>query len=225
MRYILTDIEGTTTSVSFVYDTLFPFFKREIAVFLKNPTSLSPMLKEYLLEVQLTAQREEGLSLSWEALAPTLIEWTEKDRKYAPFKAIQGLLWRSAYENGMIQGHVYPDVAPALARWREEGFQLGVYSSGSVAAQQLLFKFSEVGDLTPFFDHYFDTAIGHKREPQSYCRIAEAIQISPADILFLSDIEEELDAAAKAGMLTTQLVRPGTTAGKSHHIAADFSRV
>jgi enolase-phosphatase E1 len=223
MRFILTDIEGTTTSVAFVYELLFPYFKQNIAGFLQKPQAVGA--KEYLNNAQQTVFEAGGKALSTDEMAQQLIDWTNEDRKHPALKAIQGLVWRFAYQNAEIKGHVFPDVPPALARWKEKGIPLGVYSSGSVEAQRLLFGFSDFGDLTPYFSHYFDTQVGPKREAQSYQVIAKTLQFPAQDILFLSDIEAELDAAAEIGMQTIQVVRPGTEAGKKHRIVLYFSEI
>ena len=224
IRYILTDIEGTTTSTSFVYETLFPYFKRHIAAFLSVP-ALLPEQEQYLQAVQQTVLDEGGTILSTAEMAHQLITWTDADRKHPALKAIQGLLWRDAYLNKEISGHIYPDVPPILADWKIAGIQMGVYSSGSVEAQHLLFGHSDFGNLTPFFLHYFDTGIGHKRAEDSYRAIQSTIHYSAAEILFLSDIEAELDAAKAAGMQTIQIVRPGTSASKKHITATDFTQI
>jgi enolase-phosphatase E1 len=223
MRYILTDIEGTTSSVAFVYETLFPYFKQHIAGFLHQPAAADA--KEYLQLAQQTISEEGGQLLSTDEMAQQLISWTNEDRKHPALKAIQGMVWRLAYQNGEIKGHVYPDVPPALARWKESGLSLGVYSSGSVEAQKLLFGHSDIGDLRPYFSHYFDTKVGPKREPTSYQTISDLLQLPAAEILFLSDVEAELDAAAELGMQTIQLLRPGTIAGNKHQTALDFSEI
>ena len=218
------DIEGTTTSVAFVYETLFPYFKRRIHDFLRNRTTLLSVAEPLRL-AQNTICEEAGSALALEELADQLVAWTDADRKHPALKAIQGVVWRAGYESGVLKGHVYEDVPPALTRWKALGMQLGIYSSGSVEAQQLLFKYSLYGDLTPAFSNYFDTGVGPKREVASYQNIAESLQILPTAILFLSDIVEELDAAATAGMRTTQIVRPGTTASSRHQVAADFTAI
>jgi len=223
-QYILMDIEGTTTSVAFVYDTLFPYFKKRIHGFLQDRASFLSVAEPLRL-AQNTICEEAGVVLTLEELADQLVAWTDSDRKHPALKAIQGIVWRAAYENGLLKGHVYEDVPPALTRWKALGMQLGIYSSGSVEAQQLLFKYSLYGDLTPCFSNYFDTGVGPKREVASYQNIAESLQLLPDAILFLSDIVEELDAAATAGMRTTQIVRPGTTASSRHQVAADFTAI
>lgn len=224
IRYILTDIEGTTTSTSFVYETLFPYFKRHIAAFLSAPV-LMPQLEHHLQAVRQTVSEEGGAILSTSEMADQLIVWTDADRKHPALKAMQGILWRGAYRNNAISGHIYPDVPSALERWKKAGIQMGVYSSGSVEAQQLLFTHSDFGDLTPFFLHYFDTGVGNKREEASYRAIQKIIDLPAGEILFLSDVEAELDAAKAAGMQTVQLVRPGTTAAERHDTVADFAQI
>jgi len=224
IRYILTDIEGTTTSTSFVYETLFPYFKRHIEAFLSTPVLL-PEVEQQLPAVQQTVTEEGGGILSIGELAHQLVDWTDADRKHPALKAIQGILWRGAYENNEISGHIYPDVPPALEQWQMAGIQMGVYSSGSVEAQHLLFGHSDFGDLTPFFSHYFDTGVGNKREAASYRAIQKIIDWPAAEILFLSDVEAELDAANDAGMQTVQLVRSGTMASEKHVTAIDFAHI
>jgi enolase-phosphatase E1 len=220
IRFILTDIEGTTTSVAFVYDVLFPYFKDNIVAFLRqsaNRDSVQVHLDTVLAEVELP------LNASPEAIGQLLIDWTNADRKHGALKAIQGVIWKHAYEQGTIKGHVYPDVVPMLQQWQQQGIGLGVYSSGSIAAQKLLFGFSEYGDMTPFFSHYFDTTVGPKRESASYEAIANALNIPPSEILFLSDVPAELDAAREVGFQTIQLLRPGIVAGDQHPTAIDFA--
>jgi len=223
-QYILMDIEGTTTSVAFVYDTLFPFFKDRIHDFLRDRASLLSVAESLRL-AQNTLWEEAGVVFTLEELAGQLVAWTAADRKHPALKAIQGAVWRAGYENGLLKGHVYEDVPPILTRWKALGMQLGIYSSGSVEAQQLLFKYSIFGDLTPCFSNHFDTAVGPKREANSYQNIAESLQLLPDTILFLSDVVGELDAAAMAGMHTIQVVRPGTVEGSRHAVANDFTAI
>jgi len=220
--YILTDIEGTTTSVSFVYDVLFPYFRANINK-VKELTHLLEVLE--IFEQTKAIAKESGIDLSTnEEIINQLTTWSLEDKKITPLKTLQGILWKEAYESGLIKGHVYPDVANALAFWKKENIELGVFSSGSVAAQKLIFGFSEAGDLTPYFSNYFDTNTGGKRETETYSKIAILIGRQPSEILFLSDIVEELDAADKAGFQTIQLVRPGTTANWTR-IATSFSDI
>ena len=158
----------------------------------------------------------------------------DRDVKATPLKALQGILWRDAYASGAVQGELYPDVAPCLRRWSKAGLRLFVYSSGSVEAQRLLFRHSDSGDLVPLFAGFFDTGIGAKRDPASYAAIATSLRLPAAEVLFLSDVEAELDAAAAAGLQGCQVVRPGdqvvrpgdgTVVSAHHPVAADFRAV
>lgn len=223
MRFILTDIEGTTTSVAFVYEVLFPYFKQHVADYLNSPEAAEAA--PWVQHVQQTMLEESGVEGNLAEITQQLLDWSHADRKHPALKGIQGLVWRRAYQKGEITGHIYPDVPPALERWKAAGIGLGIYSSGSVEAQRLLFGFSDFGDLTPYFSHYFDTQVGHKREPESYRNIAATLQLPAGEILFLSDIEAELDAAAETGMNTIQVIRPGTQVGKNHRTAADFAEI
>ena len=151
--------------------------------------------------------------------------WTVADRKHTGLKALQGLIWAEGYADGSLVSHLYPDVAPRLRAWKALGLRLAVYSSGSAQAQRLFFAHTPAGDLTPLFEAYFDTTIGHKREPEAYHRIAGSLALPPGALLFLSDVAEELDAAKAAGWNTLQLVRPGTEATDRHPTAPDFEGV
>jgi enolase-phosphatase E1 len=143
-----------------------------------------------------------------DCIVAVLQDWIREDRKHPALKALQGMLWKDGYERGDYRGHVYPDAVDALRRWHADGIPLHVYSSGSVDAQKLLFAHSEAGDLSGLFAGHFDTAVGGKREVGSYLRIAQELGLPPAEILFLSDVVEELDAARLAGMQTMLLDRP-----------------
>jgi enolase-phosphatase E1 len=223
VKYILTDIEGTTTSVKFVYDVLFPYFRSHIGE-LKELMTQDEVQKAFRQTVELAVSLENKKLSSVDDIINTLYRWSEEDRKITPLKTVQGILWEKGYESGEIKGHVYEDVAPALKNWHEQGLGLGVFSSGSIAAQKLIFGFSEAGDLTRFFSDYFDTTTGGKREIETYPKIADALNHKPSEILFLSDIVEELEAAEAAGFQTVQLVRPGTEA-KWPIIAKDFTEI
>ena len=215
---VVTDIEGTTTPISFVRDVLFPYARERLPALLAERAGESAIAAE-LAEVRRQAPGKPELE--------TLLRWMDQDAKVTPLKALQGILWREGYAAGTLKGAVYPDVPPALARWKAAGLRLYVYSSGSVEAQKLIFGHSVAGDMTPLFSGFFDTRVGAKREPDSYARIAIGLGLPPAEVLFLSDIEAELDAAAAAGMCTCQLIRPqdGTAASERHPGAADFAEV
>ncbi len=203
VKAIVTDIEGTTTSLSFVKDVLFPYADQHMQAFVVAHRQ-DPAVARLIDDVRL----ETGQAVLSLADAITqLRQWIAQDQKITPLKAIQGLMWEEGYRNGDFTGHVYEDAVRHLLHWHELGLKLYVYSSGSVYAQKLLFGYSDAGDLTPLFSGYFDTAVGHKRDAAAYQHIIEAIGLPAGEILFLSDIAEELDAAAQAGMKTCCLVR------------------
>ena len=209
---VVTDIEGTTTPIAFVRDTLFPYARARLA--------------EALAQAPDIAAEVAGMVPGTPPLA-TLLHWMDEDAKVTALKALQGRIWDAGYADGSIKGDIYPDVGPTLRRWVRGGLRLHVYSSGSVPAQKLLFGHTVDGDLTGLFQGFFDTRVGGKREPESYDRICIGINVPPAEVLFLSDIEAELDAAAAAGLRTCQLVRPqdGTVASDRHAVAKDFPEV
>jgi len=199
---ILTDIEGTTSSIRFVKDVLFPYARREFPRFVREHGN-DPEVRRWLDAVA----TEAGGICSDDVIVETLQGWIDQDRKHTALKALQGLVWRDGYARGDFRGHVYPDAAMALRAWHNAGLRLAVFSSGSVAAQKLLFGYSDAGDLSSLFSAFFDTEVGHKRDPESYRRIAAALGQAPREVLFLSDIVEELDAAREAGMRTLLLDR------------------
>jgi enolase-phosphatase E1 len=220
IKAILTDIEGTTSAVSFVFDVLFPYAREHLPAFIRENAG-RPDVAEQLEAVR----RESGeAGAEVERLIERLLGWIADDRKATPLKALQGMVWEQGYRSGQLKGHVYPDAAAALARWKADGLALYVYSSGSIQAQRLIFGCSEAGDLTPLFSGYFDTTSGPKREAASYRAIADAIGLPPEEILFLSDVVEELDAARTAGLHTVGLAREGGTLA-GHPTVASFAGV
>ena len=218
---IVTDIEGTTSSLSFVKDVLFPYAAEKLPAYVRQHAD-DPAVQE-----QLDAVRELiGGEPDDEVVIGRLLRWIAEDQKITPLKALQGIVWQEGYRRGDFTGHVYEDAARGLRAWHAAGVRLFVYSSGSVAAQKLLFAHTDYGDLTPLFEGYFDTRIGHKRESESYTRIREQVGLPADEILFLSDIREELDAARQVGMKTVCLSREGVTAGDiGHPVAADFDAI
>ncbi|MBK9130837.1 MAG: acireductone synthase [Gammaproteobacteria bacterium] len=222
IRAVLTDIEGTTTSLSFVKDVLFPYARRHIDRYVREHAG-EPQVAALLDE----ARREMGVpDAALDAVIAQLIDWIDRDRKVTPLKALQGLIWEAGYAAGDFTGHVYKDAAAALRDWQRSGVRLYVYSSGSVHAQKLLFAHTEYGDLTPLFSGYFDTRVGHKAESASYRHIAAQVGAAPETILFLSDIVAELDAAREAGMRTCQLVRAGEIdPAPAHRQVRDFAQI
>ncbi|MGH8166679.1 MAG: acireductone synthase [Woeseiaceae bacterium] len=220
-KAIVTDIEGTTSSIAFVHEVLFPYAARALPDFLRSHQS-DPQVAERLEEVRSEIGEPEA---ELERLIEVLQQWIREDRKATALKSLQGCVWEEGYRSGAFTGHVYDDTVPNLRKWHERGILLYVYSSGSVKAQQLLFGHSDAGDLQPLFTGYFDTRVGGKRDAASYRTICERIGLPAWEILFLSDVTEELDAAAAAGMQTVQLVRDwGITNGR-HTVAHDFGDI
>ncbi len=222
VQWILTDIEGTTTEVSFVYDILFPYFRAHMDQW---KTVDSDPMNQVLEQTRVLVLEEQSINLtSKEALFEQLRQWSNEDRKVTPLKTFQGMVWEQGFKSGAIKGHVYSDVKPALEQWTSMGIKLAIFSSGSIAAQKQLFGFSIEGDLTPYFSAFFDTTTGMKRDEQTYQLIVEQLQAPENSVLFLSDIHQELEAAHAAGLRTLQLVRPGTEANWSWCVA-DFSEI
>ncbi|MCO5260410.1 MAG: acireductone synthase [Crocinitomicaceae bacterium] len=223
VNYILTDIEGTTSSISFVTETLFPYFNENIEK-LKSLTHL-PEVQQAFEETKRLAKESENKTINTDdEIIAQLKAWSLADKKITPLKSVQGIIWDNGYKSGILNGHVYADVAPQFKKWQQSNIKMGVFSSGSIAAQKLLFGFSEAGDLTNYFSNYFDTTTGGKREAATYSKIATNLTIAPENILFLSDIVEELVAAKLAGFQTIQLVRQGNS-GNWDRTAKDFNEV
>jgi enolase-phosphatase E1 len=223
IRAIVTDIEGTTSSIDFVRDVLFPYARKRLPAFVETHADQSE-LQHWLHEA---AREADVIEAPRQAIIEMLLRWIDEDRKSTALKALQGMIWKQGYEAGDYRAHLYPEVAARLRQWRADGLRLYVYSSGSVTAQQLFFRYSEAGDLTPLFAGYFDTQTGAKREVGSYRRIADAIGENPAHLLFLSDIVEELDAAAAAGWHTVWLVRDPSVqpVDPRHRVVRDFDAI
>lgn len=203
MKTILTDIEGTTSSISFVKEVLFPYARRELPNFVREHAS-DAKVRHWLDQVQLELGSE---FFNDEHLIETLLSWIDSDRKHTALKALQGMIWVAGYRDGDYAAHIYADAAEILKLWHETGHKIYVYSSGSVPSQKLFFGHTSEGDLTALFSGYFDTEMGGKRDAESYRRIIAAIEEKPSEIIFLSDIIEELDAAREAGMDTALLDR------------------
>jgi len=220
IRAIVTDIEGTTSSISFVHEVLFPYARARMADFVRDHGT-EPEVRALLAQVA----AEHGAELDDETAVAVLMRWMDEDRKATPLKALQGMIWAAGYADGDFSGHVYPDAAEHLKAWHEAGIRLYVYSSGSVPAQQQLFGHTAWGNLNPLFSGYFDTRTGAKKEAAAYRAIAREIGCDAGECLFLSDIGAELDAARAAGMHTCQLVREGTEPVDGHPRAADFAGI
>ena len=209
---VLCDIEGTTTSLSFVHDVLFPLSSDEMGKFVETNWNTA--------EIQ--TLRSKISPFTPENVTATLRNWIQSDFKFTELKAIQGKIWKQAYETGAIRSHVYPGVSHSFRAWKGAGKKIAIFSSGSVQAQKLLFRYSEAGDLTLFIDEYFDTTTGPKKDPASYRVIANKLGLDPAEVLFLSDTVAELDAARESRMQTTQLIRDDA-ASTTHPVAHSFA--
>ncbi len=221
IRAIVTDIEGTTSSISFVKDILFPYASKYLPEFVRNNSSV-PDIKTQIDSVK----NEIGSEADIDRVIAQLQQWIEEDKKVTPLKTLQGMIWEKGYQNGDYYGHIYKDARDALEHWCELGLKIYVYSSGSVYAQKLLFAHTEFGDLTGLFAGYFDTNIGAKSDENSYSEIIKATQLPANEIVFLSDIESELDAAGNAGMQTIWLVRDAATDKTASHMQVkDFSQI
>jgi len=216
-RAILLDIEGTTTPIDFVKDTLFPYARERGRDFILNhrhDAEIQAALRQ--LQADNVSDRAAGAPAiqtgSHDSIDQTIsyYQWLiDVDRKSTGLKMIQGRIWEEGYARGELQSSVFPDVLPALERWYQQARVTAIYSSGSVLAQQLLFRHTMQGDLTPLIRAYFDTRVGNKKQPDSYTKIAGSLALAASEILFISDVIAELDAALEAGMMTALCVRPG----------------
>ena len=235
VRALLLDIEGTTTPVDFVTRVLFSYAREHVRDFLiRRAREVRDDVALLLSEHE--ADRRAGQSPPpWRGGSPAealdsavaYVHWLmDRDRKSTALKALQGRIWEEGYQAGHLRGQVYPDVPRAFARWRAQGREVAIFSSGSVLAQKLLFSRSEAGDLTPFIRAYFDTTTGAKSDAKSYRHIADALGQSPEAVLFLSDVAAELDAARAAGMTTGLCVREGAEpASTDHPVVRSFDEV
>jgi enolase-phosphatase E1 len=205
IRAVLLDIEGTTTPMAFVHEVLFPYARRfleraRVAVSgvhtARQPTPDGP------------DEIDEIDQLDADAI-DRFLKLMDRDAKSPELKRLQGLIWERGYRAGELCGEVFPDVAPAIRRWKHAGRRVAIYSSGSALAQRLLFESTPEGDLTPLLDGFFDTAVGAKKEADSYLRIAAMLEVESRDVLFVSDISAELSAARQAGCDVVLSVRPG----------------
>ena len=234
-RRVLLDIEGTTSDIAFVRDVLFPYAHREVGPFLTR-NSDQPAVQAAVEQLARDAGATDfaawcppGLAASGQRawVCAAVRRLIESDSKQTGLKALQGLIWEAGYRDGTLRAHVYPEVASALTRWRQAGLSLAIYSSGSIAAQKLFFSHTIAGDLTPLISDYFDTTSGPKRSADSYRHIVQASSMAASDLLFLSDIPEELDAAHSAGLFTGLVVRAGSAPALSptHPVVTSFDAI
>jgi enolase-phosphatase E1 len=220
IKAILLDIEGTTTPINFVHETLFPFSRDKMGDFVSdNFENLSTEIE--LLKRDHTSDRtydRELDELSPSSVSAYLLFLIDSDRKSTPLKSIQGQIWQQGYTSGRLQSEVFDDVPRAFERWGSQGTTIAIYSSGSVLAQQLLFKYTNHCDLTPYISNYFDTNVGDKKDPVSFARIADALGFEPATILFISDSTAELIAARETGYQIMLSVRDGNRSSEDDHL-------
>jgi enolase-phosphatase E1 len=210
-RGILLDVEGTTSSISFVHEVLFSHARSRVGDFLAarrhdaavREAAAGVAAAAGLPSADLDDAADRG------SVAMAAIDLMNRDVKSTPLKALQGMIWRGGYESGELVAHVFDDVPPALAQWADSGLDVRIYSSGSVEAQRLFFGHTAHGSLLPHLRGHYDTTTGPKRETASYAAIAADMGMEPRRILFVSDVGEELDAARRAGMATALAIRPG----------------
>jgi len=228
IRGVLLDIEGTTTPIAFVHEVLFSYARSQVRNFLTKHfdsaellADLQQLREEHAIDVKQNLQPPALAEVDGprDAEIDSLCEYVswliDRDRKSTGLKSLQGKIWKQGYTDGTLKAQLFVDVAPALERWRHAGLKINIFSSGSSLAQRLLFAHTEAGDLTGFIDNYFDTTVGSKTDDASYRRIASALSLPARDILFISDVIGELDAAGAAGMQTLLCVRPGNHAQPS----------
>ncbi len=222
IRAVVTDIEGTTTPISFVRDRLFPYARARMKAYVAKHRDEPPVM------AALDEAREIAGGGTDDELAEELVAWIDQDRKAAPLKLLQGMIWEEGYRVGALKAPVYDDAVAALSAWHDAGIALYVYSSGSVTAQKLLFGHSDHGNLEGLFSGWFDLATGPKLEAASYRKIVSRIGAAAGDILFLSDHPGELDAAAEAGLRVVRLDREAESVAapaSSHPTVRSFADI
>lgn len=237
VRVLLLDIEGTTTPIDFVHTTLFKYASDNVEEFLNRNLEL-PEIKEIvasLHEQQKIDVKNGSGPPEWPDSEDDNVlnisrycKWLiSRDSKLGALKSLQGRIWEDGFKSGSLNGEVYADVPEALHRWSRQGRKICIYSSGSALAQRLIFQTTGQGDLTRYISGYFDTSVGHKRDEKSYDNISKELAVPPEQLLFLSDVVEELDAAEKAGMKTILLIRGGNAEQpKNGHLALeDFNDI
>lgn len=200
---VLLDIEGTVGAASFVKDVLFPYARSRLATF----------VHEHIEDLEVARTLEQARALMGapdadiDTVTSTILAWSDTDQKVAPLKTLQGLIWRTGYEDGSLRAHLYDDAVDAMRRWEDQRITIAIFSSGSITAQKLYFCYSIAGDLTPLITAYFDTNTGPKKEASSYASIAATLGVEPASMRFFSDTVAELSAARDAGYHTVRIDR------------------
>jgi enolase-phosphatase E1 len=236
IRVILLDIEGTTTPVEFVYKTLFPYASRRVESFLREHFAETE-IQSLAVELRSQHQRDENDGLqppAWKEETDVLrlescvdyVRWLMGgDSKCTPLKMVQGKIWQEGYQRGELHGEVYADVPRAFARWKQQGREICIYSSGSVLAQQLLFRSTAAGDLTEYISGFFDTRIGAKTESDSYKKIAASLKRAPDELLFISDAPKEIRTALAARMQAVLCVRDPSSPPAKDLVIHSFDEV
>ncbi|KAJ2852510.1 enolase-phosphatase E1 [Coemansia brasiliensis] len=237
MEVILLDIEGTTTPISFVHETLFPYVLSTLDEFLKAHWTDQELqfhiqaLEEQARQDQPHYDAPQIISSDPDSTRKSLIDniqWQMKlDRKTSALKGLQGYMWRFGYQSGQLQGVMFDDAVQAIKNWTQEGKRVYIYSSGSVEAQKLIFGYSDHGNLLQYISGHYDTKVGAKTSSDSYRKIAEDIKTKPENTLFISDNIREIEAANQAGMQVVVSVRPGNAPLPSHNFAesSDFTTI
>ncbi len=228
MRALVLDVEGTTTPITFVYDTLFPYARKRLKGFVEsNWSRLGEVIEAFQEQAAMDLAEDRPLRpvTGRDSLIHNALAYMDQDLKVPCLKTLQGLVWEHGYVDGSLKGEVFPDVKPAFTRWSQAGLKLAIYSSGSVFAQRLLFGYSTDGDLTRYISDYFDTGVGPKREPESYRRIAARLGLERNQLLFATDVVAEAVAAREAGLEVVLMDRPGNPHPGDHEFATarDFS--
>jgi enolase-phosphatase E1 len=220
IRAILLDIEGTTTPIVFVHHILFAYARSRVRKYLLEHSSsagvvadLASLRDEHAVDVKQNLQPPALVAAPRDAEIDSIVAYVnwlmDRDRKSTGLKSLQGKIWKQGYDDGTLKSQTFADVATAFERWRRAGLKISIFSSGSALAQKLLFAHTEAGDLTKFISNYFDTTVGSKTDVQSYRQIATALDLAPSEVLFVSDVVDELAAASSAGMQKLLCVRPG----------------
>ena len=243
IRGVLLDIEGTTTPIAFVHEVLFSYARSEVRSFLTarfgTPellADLQQLREEHATDVKQNLQPPALVDIDVDgprdaeidSLAAYVNWLIDRDRKSTGLKSLQGKIWKQGYSDGTLKAQLFADVRPALEGWRRAGLKISIFSSGSSLAQKLLFAHTAAGDLSGLIDNYFDTAVGSKTEAASYHRIASALRLPAQDVLFISDVVPELNAAGAAGMRTLLCVRPGNqhqTCAERYRTIRDFDEI
>lgn len=215
VKYVLMDIEGTTSDIAFVKNVLFPYSAREMRNFVSSNKN-NPEVRACL--------KDTGCHSDDEAVAQ-LLKWIREDVKHPALKTLQGKIWEKGFKANVYKAHLYDDVLGAWESWKSDGLRLGIYSSGSAKAQNLFFEYNEKGNLLSYLENFFDLEMGGKREVKSYRQISERLKLPTDQIVFLSDIVEELDSAREAGFKTVHIVRPGTAEQNRHPSAQTFNEI